>query len=158
MTTEPAAIAVDDIDAINDHASEEYGDWGTEIEVTQEMINDFAELTGDRQWIHIDVERCLKESPFGGPIAHGFLTMSLMPKLISVPVELSGVKNAVNYGCGGARFLAPVPAGATIHARSRLIGAEAHRAGTLLSFESATHVKGSEKPSLVYTSQILYQG
>lgn len=152
------SIAFDDIDAINAHASEEYGDWGTEIEVTQEMINDFAELTGDRQWIHIDVERCERESPFGGPIAHGFLTMSLMPMLISVPVELSGVKNAVNFGCGGARFLSPVPAGSTVHARSRLIGAEAHRAGTLLSFESATHVKGNEKPSLVYTSQILYQG
>ncbi|MEM7139406.1 MAG: MaoC family dehydratase [Actinomycetota bacterium] len=152
------AIAFDDIDAINAHASEEYGDWGTEITVTQEMINDFADLTGDTQWIHIDVERCEKESPFGGPIAHGFLTMSLMPMLISVPVQLAGVKNAVNFGCGGARFLSPVPAGSTVHARSRLLGAEAHRAGTLLSFESATHVKGNEKPSLVYTSQILYQG
>ena len=153
-----SAIAFDDIDAINAHASDDYGDWGKEIDVTQDMINAFAELTGDRQWIHIDVERCLKESPFGGPIAHGYLTMSLMPMLISVPVELSGVKNAVNFGCGGARFLSPVPAGSTVHARSRLIGAETHRAGTLLSFESATHVKGVEKPSLVYTSQILYQG
>ena len=107
------SIPFDDIDAINAHASDDYGDWGKEIVVSQEMINDFAELTGDRQWIHVDVERCLAESPF---------------------------------------------AGATIHARSRLIGAEAHRAGTLLSFESATHVKGNEKPSLVYTSQILYQG
>ena len=84
------SIAFDDIDAINAHASEEYGDWGKEVDVTQEMINDFAELTGDRQWIHIDVERCEKESPFGGPIAHGYLTMSLMPMLISVPVELCG--------------------------------------------------------------------
>jgi acyl dehydratase len=152
------SIAFDDIDAINSYATENYGDWGTEIQVTQEMINDFAELTGDRQWIHIDVERCVKESPFGGPIAHGYLTMSLMPMLIKVPVELSGVKNAVNFGCGGARFLSPVPAGSTVHARSRLLGAESHRAGTLVSFESATHVKGVEKPSLVYTSQILFQG
>ena len=152
------SIAFDDIAAINEHVSDDFGDWGTEIEVTQEMINEFAELTGDRQWIHIDVERCEKESPFGGPIAHGFLTMSLMPMLISVPVQLAGIKNAVNYGCGGARFLSPVPAGSTVHARSRLIGAEEHRAGTLLSFESAIHVKGNEKPSLLYTSQILYQG
>ena len=78
------SIAFDDIDAINGHASEEYGDWGAEIEVTQEMINAFAELTGDRQWIHVDVERCIRESPFGGPIAHGYLTMSLMPMLIKV--------------------------------------------------------------------------
>ena len=152
------SIAFDDIDAINAHASEEYGEWGPEIDVTQEMIQAFADLTGDHQWIHVDVERCEQESPFGGPIAHGFLTMSLMPKLISVPVKLDGVKNAVNYGCGGARFLAPVPSGSTVHARSRLIGAAAHRAGTLLTFESAIHVKGAEKPSLTYTSQILYQG
>jgi len=151
-------IAFDDIDAINALTSEEYGDWGREITVTQQMINDFADLTGDRQWIHIDVERCERESPFGGPIAHGYLTMSLMPMLIKVPVDLSGVKNVVNYGCGGARFLSPVPAGSTVHARSRLLGAQSHRAGTLLSFESATHVLGNEKPSLVYTSQILYQG
>jgi acyl dehydratase len=152
------SIAFDDIDAINALTSEEYDDWGREITVTQQMINDFADLTGDRQWIHIDVERCERESPFGGPIAHGYLTMSLMPMLIKVPVNLSGVKNAVNYGCGGARFLSPVPAGSTVHARSRLLGAQSHRAGTLLSFESATHVVGNEKPSLVYTSQILYQG
>jgi acyl dehydratase len=151
-------IAFDDIDAINALTSEEFGDWGREITVTRQMINDFADLTGDRQWIHIDVERCERESPFGGPIAHGYLTMSLMPMLIKVPVDLSGVKNAVNYGCGGARFLSPVPAGSTVHARSRLLGAQSHRAGTLLSFESATHVLGNEKPSLVYTSQILYQG
>ena len=151
-------IPFDDIDAINAEAGEEFGDWGPEVVVTQQMINDFADLTGDHQWIHVDVERCERESPFGGPIAHGYLTMSLLPTLIQVPVKLTGIKNAVNYGCGGARFLSPVPAGATIHARSRLIGAEAHRAGTLLSFESATHVKGNEKPSLLYTSQILYQG
>ncbi len=152
------SIAFADIDAINGLASEEYGAWGSEVEITQEMIQAFADLTGDQQWIHVDVERCEKESPFGGPIAHGFLTMSLMPTLISVPVQLSGVKNAVNYGCGGARFLSPVPAGSTVHARSRLLGAENHRAGTLLRFESAIHVKGNEKPALVYTSQILYQG
>ncbi len=152
------SIAFDDIDAINDHAGDDFGDWGTEIHVTQTMIDAFAELTGDRQWIHVDVERCERESPFGGPIAHGYLTMSLLPMLITVPVELSGVKNAVNYGCEGARLLSPVPAGSTIHARSWLLGAEAHRAGTLVSFESATHVVGNERPSLVYTSQILYQG
>ena len=152
------AIAFNNIDEINAHSSEDFGEWGPEIVITQEMINSFAALTGDNQWIHTDVERCKKESPFGGPIAHGFLTMSLMPTLISVPVRLTGVKNAVNFGCGGARFLSPVPAGAILHARSRLLGAESHRAGTLLSFESATHVKGSEKPSLLYTSQILYQG
>ncbi|MSZ14895.1 MAG: MaoC family dehydratase, partial [Actinobacteria bacterium] len=81
-----AEVRFDDIDAINALASEEFGEWGESIEVSQQMINDFADLTGDRQWIHIDVERSLKESPFGGPVAHGFLTLSLMPKLATFPV------------------------------------------------------------------------
>ena len=153
-----SAIAFDDIDAINAAASEEFGDWGDEVTVTQEMINQFAELTGDHQWIHVDVERCERESPFGGPIAHGFLTLSLMPKLISIPVELSGMKNVVNFGSGGLQFRSPVPAGATVHARSRLTGAEEHKAGTLLTFESPIHVKDNPKPSLLYTSILLFQG
>lgn len=153
-----SAIPFDDIDAINAHASDAYGDWGSEVVVTQEMINAFAELTGDHQWIHVDVERCEKESPFGGPIAHGFLTLSLMPSLIKIPVELSGQKNVVNFGSGGLQFRRPVPAGAILHARSRVVEAAKHKVGTLLTFESAIHVKDSAKPSMVYTSLILFQG
>ena len=74
-------IRFDDIDALNALASEEFGEFGDAVEVTQEMINGFADLTGDHQWIHVDVERCKRESPFGGPIAHGFLTLSLVPRL-----------------------------------------------------------------------------
>ncbi|MSW55694.1 MAG: MaoC family dehydratase, partial [Actinobacteria bacterium] len=125
-----AEVRFDDIDAINALASEEFGEWGESIEVSQQMINDFAELTGDRQWIHIDVERSLKESPFGGPVAHGFLTLSLMPKLATFPVKIAGNGSAVNYGAEGLRFLSPVPAGAKVHARSRLVKAEAKPKGT----------------------------
>ncbi|NDH84953.1 MAG: hypothetical protein EBY65_08845 [Acidimicrobiia bacterium] len=99
-----------------------------------------------------------KESPFGGPIAHGFLTLSLMPSLISMPVQLTGMKNVVNFGSGGLQFRRPVPAGATLHARSRVVRAEKHKLGTLLTFESAIHVKDSPKPSLTYLSMILFQG
>ena len=152
------ALAFDDIDAINAQTSDEYGDWGHEVEVTQEMVNTFADLTGDHQWIHVDVERCQRESPFGAPIAHGFLTLSLMPRLISIPVKLTGAKNIVNFGSSGLRFRRPVPAGATIRGRSRLIGAEKHRAGTLITFESAIHVTDCPKAALIYTSQILFQG
>lgn len=113
----------DDVDAMNAAASEAFGAWGPEIEVSQEMINGFAELTGDRQWIHIDVERAKKESPFGGPIAHGFLTLALVPKLNPGDIRIVGHGNATNYGAGGLRFLAPVPAGAKIHGRTRLVGA-----------------------------------
>jgi acyl dehydratase len=146
----------DDVDGMNAAASEEYGAWGPEVVVTQEMINGFAELTGDRQWIHIDVERAKKESPFGGPIAHGFLTLALVPKLNPGTVKIVGHGNATNFGAGGLRFLAPVPAGATIHGKSRLVGAEARKNGTLVTTELAVHVVGNEKPSLSYNMQILY--
>ena len=80
-------------------------------EVTQEMINTFADATGDHQWIHVDVERAKKESPYGGPIAHGFLTLSLTPKLVWEVYKVDGVKMGVNYGVNKVRFPAPVPAG-----------------------------------------------
>ena len=146
----------DDVDGMNAAASDEYGAWGPEIEVTQEMINGFAELTGDRQWIHIDVERATKESPFGGPIAHGFLTLALVPKLNPGTLKIVGHGNATNFGAGGLRFLAPVPAGAKIHSKSRLVSAEARKNGTLVTTELAVHVVGNEKPSLSYNMQILY--
>jgi acyl dehydratase len=146
----------DDVDGMNAAASDEYGAWGPEIEVTQEMINGFAELTGDRQWIHIDVERATKESPFGGPIAHGFLTLALVPKLNPGTLKIVGHGNATNFGAGGLRFLAPVPAGAKIHGKSRLVSAEARKNGTLVTTELAVHVVGNEKPSLSYNMQILY--
>ena len=146
----------DDVDGMNAAASDEYGAWGPEIKVTQEMINGFAELTGDRQWIHIDVERATKESPFGGPIAHGFLTLALVPKLNPGTLKIVGHGNATNFGAGGLRFLAPVPAGAKIHGKSRLVSAEARKNGTLVTTELAVHVVGNEKPSLSYNMQILY--
>lgn len=146
----------DDVEGLNAAASEEFGDWGPEVEVTQEMINQFAELTGDKQWIHIDVERAKKESPFGGPIAHGFLTLALIPRVNPMDIKIVGHGNATNYGAGGLRFLAPVPAGSKIHARQRLVGAEARKNGTLVTTELAVHVVGNDKPSILYNMQILY--
>jgi acyl dehydratase len=147
----------DDIDGMNAAVSEEFGEFGEAIAVTQEMINQFADLTGDHQWIHVDTERA-KAGPFGGPIAHGFLTLSLLPQLAKKGVVITGHKNAVNFGAEGLRFLSPVPAGAQIHARVRLSGAAEHRAGTLVTSEWAVHVVGNEKPSVLYKMQILYQG
>ena len=156
-------IPFDDIDALQAKLSQECGEFGEAIEVSQEMIDRFAELTGDHQWIHVDVERARKESPFGGPIAHGFLTLSLLPKLSSrtptagdfIPV---GFGNAVNYGSDKLRFLSPVPSGAKIHARSRLCGVQAGKKGTRIEREVAVHVVGSERPALLYSSITLYQG
>ena len=152
------AIRFDDLDAINALASEEFGEFGDAIEVTQEMIQGFADLTGDHQWIHVDVERCQKESPFGGPIAHGFLTLSLLPSLSKTAgVALSGQTNAVNYGAEGLRFLSPVPAGSKLHARARVVGAVAKSGGTLLTTEFEIRVVDAEKPAILYKMQVLYR-
>jgi acyl dehydratase len=149
-------VRFDDVDGINALASDEFGAWGAEVEVTQEVINGFAELTGDRQWIHVDVERAQKESPFGGPIAHGFLTLSLLPGMASSPLTVTGQGSAVNYGASGLRFMAPVPAGSRLHARGRVVGAEVLPKGTLVTTEIEIAVVGVEKPSLRYGMQILY--
>src|SRR5688572_5226340 len=134
----------DDVDGLNAAVSPEFGDWGPEIEVTQEMINGFAELTGDRQWIHIDIERAKRESPFGGPIAHGFLTLALVPKLNPASVNVVGHGNATNYGSERLRFIAPVPAGSKVHARQRSVGAVARPNGPRLTPELPAHATGAE--------------
>ena len=150
-------IRFDDIEALQATISEEFGAWGPEVEVTQEMINQFAELTGDRQWIHIDIERAKKESPFGGPIAHGFLTLSLVPTLHpSAAYKVVGYGNATNYGSDGFRFLSPVPAGSKLHAHSHTIAAEAKPKGTVLTTETAIHVVGNERPALIYKGLVMY--
>ena len=164
---EPGAIVqpvtsyrFDDIDTLQAAASEEFGPFGDPIEVTQDMINAFADLTGDHQWIHVDVERAKAESPFGGPIAHGFLTLSLIPKVAGsagMPT-IEGHSNAVNYGAESLRFLAPVPAGSQLHARSRLVGATEKSGGTLVTNELDVRVVGADKPSVLYRMQVLYRG
>ena len=150
-------IRFDDVDALRREVKDEYSEWGPEMQVTQPMINSFAELTGDHQWIHVDVERCKKESPFGGPIAHGFLTLSLLPKLRSrTDFAVTGYGNAVNYGADKLRFLAPVPAGAKIHARSRLTSVEAKPKGTMMKQEIQVGIVGQETPALLYEMIVLY--
>lgn len=154
-------IQFDDIAALQKHISEEYGEFGDEVEITQDAINKFAEVTGDHQWIHLDVERCKKESPFGTTIAHGFLTLSLLPMLSGrskAPYAVVGFANAVNYGSDKLRFLSPVPAGSKIHSRSRLVSVEAGKKGTRVEQETAIHVVGSDRPALVYNMISLFQG
>ena len=113
------------------------------------MINKFAELTGDHQWIHVDVERCKRESPFKGTIAHGFLTLSLLPVLrAGSDYKVSGYGNATNYGSDKLRFVSPVPAGSKVHARARLVGVEPKPKGTQMTQEIAVHVVGSDRPAL----------
>ena len=154
-------VRFDDVESLQKFVSDEFGEFGDPTEITQEMVNQFAEVTGDHQWIHIDVERCKKESPFGGPIVHGFFTLSLMPKLnASLPqaYKTTGAKNAVNYGSDKLRFLSPVPVGASVHACSRLVSVEAGKKGVRLEQEAAIHVVGSDRPAVLYNMITLLQG
>ena len=150
-------ISFDDIDTLKAKISDTFGPFGPQVEITQDMINKFADLTGDHQWIHVDVERCKRESPFKQPIAHGFLTLSLIPKIRAVSdYQIVGFGNATNYGADKLRFTAPVPAGSKVHARARLLATEKKAAGTQVTTEINVHVVGQERPALIYVMLVLY--
>ena len=150
-------IRFDDIEKLKGRISQEFGEWSEPVEVTQEMINRFAELTGDHQWIHVDVERAKKESPFGRTIAHGFLTLSLLPRMHGRPTyKITGYGNATNYGANKLRFVSPVPAGAKIHSHARLLDIDAKPKGTQVTQEIQVHVVGQDKPALIYEMVVLY--
>jgi len=118
--------------------------------VTQERIDEFAETTGDRQWIHIDVKRAQEESPYGATIAHGFLTLSLLTRLLHEAVEMGwGRRLGVNYGLDRVRFPAPVRAGSNIRARVRLLDVQEIAGGLQLKWSITVECEGATKPSCV---------
>src|SRR3982751_1526480 len=110
-----AATTFDGIDAIRGALGTHLG-WSDWTEITQQQGDTFAEATGDFQWIHVDPERAARESPFGGPIAHGYLTLSLIPALLPQIVEIGGFRMGVNYGTEKVRFPSPVPVGSRVRA------------------------------------------
>ena len=127
------------------------GDWFT---VTQEMINGFADATLDHQWIHVDVERAARESPFGAPVAHGFFTLSLIPHLTGMvepdKPRYPGVALTVNYGLNRVRFPHPLLAGSRIRARTQLQSVEEVRGNGLQMIHNVTvDIEGIEKPTCV---------
>jgi acyl dehydratase len=151
------SIRFDDIDALRGKMSKEFGAWSEPIQISQQKIDQFADVTGDHQWIHIDVERCKKESPFGGPVAHGFLTLSLLPAFHGGDgYHVTGARNMVNYGANKLRFISPVPVGASVHARSRIIAVEPRPQGTMITRETEVSVVGQERPALLYEGLTLY--
>ncbi len=123
-----------------------YSDWH---EVTQEQVNRFADATGDHQWIHVDPERAARESPFGGPIAHGYLTLSLAPVLLGEVYGVSGVAMGVNYGCNRVRFPAPVPVGSRLRLGATLQSVEEIPGGAQVVLVLSFEVEGQAKPSCV---------
>ncbi len=122
------------------------------LEVTQQRVDRFAEATGDHQWIHVDVERARKESPFGGPIAHGYLTLSLSNLVMPQLVEVRGVSMGLNYGTGRVRFPAPVPVGARVRGRGELIGCDEVPGGVQTTIRITMEIEGGTKPACVVES------
>jgi acyl dehydratase len=130
------------------HVGRELGpsDWMT---VDQPMIDKFADATGDHQWIHVDVERCKKEMPGGKTIAHGYLTLSLVPRLAQTLSRVKKRSRGVNYGSNKVRFINPVPAGARIRLRQRIANVEEVQGGVRVTSEMTVEIEGQPKPALV---------
>ncbi len=131
------------------HVGQELGpsEWMT---VDQAMIDKFADATGDHQWIHVDVERARREMPGGKTIAHGYLTLSLVPRLAATLVKINKVKRGVNYGSNRVRFTAPVPAGARVRLRLKIAKVEPVEGhGVRVTNEVTMEVEGQERPALV---------
>ena len=130
------------------YAGKEVGvsDW---LEVSQDRINQFAEATEDRQWIHIDPERAASESPFKTTIAHGFLTLSLLSVLAKSAISVGGVRMGINYGLNRVRFVSPVPAGARIRGRFTLATLEEIKGGMQSTWNVTVEREGSDKPCCV---------
>ena len=130
-------------------------DW---VEITQERINLFADATGDHQWIHVDVERAKKDMPGGKTIAHGFLTLSLIPMLSQQISHINNVRNGINYGCNKVRFTSPVQAGSKVRARAKLIAADPmDKGGVRLTNQVTIEIEGQERPACVAeTMSIVY--
>lgn len=124
-------------------------DW---VEINQDRINMFAEATGDHQWIHLDAERCRKESPYGGTIAHGFLTLSLLPMLLQSAMRMTDVKMGVNYGLNKVRFSAPVPVDSKLRARMTLLSVEDIPGGAQVVWSVTIEREGGDKPVCVAES------
>ena len=124
-------------------------DWFT---ITQEQVNLFAEATGDHQWIHVDVERA-KAGPFGAPIAHGFLTLSLLPRIFETALHVEEARMGVNYGLNKVRFPAPVPVGCRLRGRLKLLAADAiDKGGYQFTVGVTIEREGSDKPVCVAES------
>ena len=129
------------------------GDWVT---ISQEDVNLFADATGDHQWIHVDPERAAK-GPFGKTIAHGFMTLALLPRLQHQMYTVNGIKLAINYGLNKVRFPAPVPVGSRVRAKSSLVKVEDLGDGAVQATVSTTvEVEGSDKPACVAESVVRY--
>lgn len=139
---------INGIEELNSLIGQELGvsEWLT---ITQERINAFADATGDHQWIHVDAEKAAKLTPFGSTIAHGFLTLSLMPQFSYELYEIKGVQMALNYGTNKVRFISPVPVNSRIRMRATLQSVEPVEGGVQMTVLGTFEREGQEKPVCV---------
>jgi len=137
-----------DVLTLRDRVGEEIavGDW---FEISQERINQFAEATGDHQWIHVDPARAAAGSPFRTTIAHGFLTLSLLSMLIREAIQFTGIRMAINYGLNKVRFVSPVPVGSRIRARLAIGSVEEIGGAVQVTWSATVERAGSDKPACV---------
>lgn len=159
MSPDRVALRYDDLASLKQREGEPWSPYGPTRSVSQEMINQFAALTGDEQWIHVDVARAQSESPLRTTIAHGFLVLSLLPLLRQrTDLSIVGHGSALNYGADKLRFLTPVPAGAKVWARARIREVAQKPRGTLITEEIEVGLADppADKPVLSYTMLVLY--
>ncbi len=126
--------------------------------ITQEMVNTFADATGDHQWIHVDVERAKAESPFGGPIAHGYLSLSLLAPLSSQVLVVTDTVMGVNYGLNKVRFPSPVPVGSKVRLTATLKSVEEVTGGLQLTLSAVIEREGGDKPVCIAEPVYRYYG
>jgi acyl dehydratase len=144
---------IESIEALKGLIGEHLG-YSEYMDVSQERVNKFAEATGDFQWIHIDVEKA-NAGPFGGPIAHGYLTLSLGPVLLPQAFTVGGIAMGVNYGANKVRFIAPVKVGSQIRAGFKLLTVEDTAGGARVTLEATFECEGASKPSCV--AEVIFQ-
>ena len=144
---------IESLEALKTLVGEHLG-YSEYMDVSQERVNKFAEATGDFQWIHIDVEKA-NAGPFGGPIAHGYLTLSLGPVLLPQAFTVGGIAMGVNYGANKVRFIAPVKVGSQIRAGFKLLTVEDTAGGARVTLEATFECEGASKPSCV--AEVIFQ-
>lgn len=147
-------VSYDDVAGL---AGQEIGvsEW---VEINQERIDQFAEATGDHQWIHVDVERAKKEMPGGKTIAHGYLTLSLIPMLGAQIMRIEGVSRGINYGSNKVRFTNAVQVGSKVRAKQKLVSVEPRAGGLQMINEMTIEIEGQERPACVAeTISLIYK-
>jgi acyl dehydratase len=157
--TRPARTDFSSLADLERAAGEHVGEsaWQT---ITQELIDEFARVTGDHQWIHVDPERARRESPLGTTIAHGFLTLSLLPSMIQQCISFPTARMSVNYGFDRIRFVLPVPAGSRVRGSFSIDSVRPIPGGADITWRAEVHVQGTEKPALSarWLTRVIFAG